>query len=133
MSNHSPASTFIIDKNYSSDYDLCKKLNETLNSLLYVKKVTKKELLLKKGTVCKEIYFIQKGAVKQSYISNEEEFVQNLFFEGNIIFPFHSFFNHIAVDYSLEVLEDSHILVLSYNHFQKLCDAHTGFKGFFVK
>lgn len=127
MPNNLPPSSFLMDKNYYSEYNFCKKMNKTLNSLVYVKKIKKKEHLLTDGSVCKNIYFIKKGAVKQYYLSDGKQFIQNFFFEGDIASHFSSFLSQTTSDCCLEALEDSVVLVLNYHNFRKTCEMHPEF------
>ena len=65
-------------KSCPTNFELCMQMQEALKPFLYVKKVKKKETLLTEGYICKTIYFVRKGAVKQYYLSDGKEFIQNL-------------------------------------------------------
>jgi len=122
--HHTPFSN---GKNNSSNAEFCHKMQAILEPFLQVKKVKKKELLLMDGNTCKNIYFIQKGAIKQYYLSEGKEFIQNFFFEGKMASHFNSFLSQTTSDCYLEALEDCHVLVLSYHNFQKICVKHPEF------
>ncbi len=116
-------------KNYfsSPQMTLCKKIQEALKPFLYIRKVEKKETLLIAGDTCKNIYFVRKGAVKQYYITEDKEFIQNFFFEGNMACMFDSFLTQAPTNSYLEALEGSEFWVLSYHNFQKICEASPEF------
>jgi CRP-like cAMP-binding protein len=117
----------IIADKHDSHFESCQKLMTALDPFLYVKKVKKKETLLTEGYRCKNIYFVRKGAVKQYYISDGKEFIQNFYFEGNMASHFNSFLTQTISDSYLEAIEGTELLVLSYHNFQKICEASPQF------
>jgi CRP-like cAMP-binding protein len=127
MSKNLDNSTSSNSKKKSPNTEFCKKMLSILEPFLSVKKVKKKELLLIDGDTCKNIFFIQEGAIKQYYLSDGKEFIQNFFFEGNMASHFNSFLSQTASNCYLETLEDSHLLVLNYHNFQKICKNHPEF------
>jgi len=127
MSNNLHHSSPSTKKSHSSNSNFCQKMQAILEPFLSVKKVKKKEVLLMADNTCKNIYFIQKGAIKQYYLSDGKEFIQNFFFEGNMASHFNSFLSQTTSDCYLEALEDSDLFVLSYHNFQKACEAYPEF------
>ena len=89
-------------RKHLSNNELCNQMQEALKPFLHVKKVKKKETLLTEGYVCKTIYFVRKGAVKQYYLSDGKEFIQNFFFEGNMACLFDSFLTQTQSNSYLE-------------------------------
>jgi len=114
----------------SSQIELCKKIQAILKPFLSVQKVKKKEVLLMADNVCKNIYFVQQGAVKQYYISEGKEFLQNFFFEKNMACHFNSFLTQTSSNCYLEAIEDTDLLVLSYEDFQKTYETHPLFNEY---
>jgi CRP-like cAMP-binding protein len=108
-------------------FNLCKKLQEALKPFLYVKVVKKNQILLSESDTCKNIYFIQSGAIKQYYLSDGKEFIQNFYFEGNMACHFNSFLTQTSSNSYLEVLEGSELWVLSYHNFRKISEASPNF------
>jgi CRP-like cAMP-binding protein len=51
---------------------------EFLNKIFEIKTYDSKEILLKKGDVCKNIYFIEEGVVKTYFIDEDEKVIQAL-------------------------------------------------------
>ena len=114
--------------NSTSDRNnLSQRIMEALKPFLFVKTVKKQETLLMEGDVCNNIYFVQSGAVKQYYLSDGKEFIQNFFFEGNMACMFDSFLTQAPTNSYLEALEGSEFWVLSYHNFQKICEASPEF------
>ena len=116
--------------NATSDKNtLSERIMEALKPFLFVKTVKKQETLLMEGDVCKNIYFIQSGAIKQYYLSDGKEFIQNFFFEGNMASAFDSFLTQTTAESYLEALEGTELLVLSYHNFKAICTAKPEFSA----
>ena len=103
------------------------RMQEALKPFLFVKKVKKQETLLMEGDTCKNIYFVKSGAIKQYYISDGKEFIQNFYFDGHIASNFDSFLTQIPSDSYLEAIEGTELLVLSYFNFKTICSAKSDF------
>jgi CRP-like cAMP-binding protein len=129
IQSNSKYSSFLNNSN-SSQIELYGKMHAILKPYLHFKKVKKKETILMEGNTCKNIYFVQQGAVKQYYLSGGKEFIQNFFFEKNMACHFNSFLTQTASDCYLEVLEETYLLVLSYDNFQKICKTHPQFNEY---
>jgi CRP-like cAMP-binding protein len=117
----------IKNSNDHSHFDLCQKLMDALKPFLFVKKVKKKETLLMEGSVCRNIYFVKTGAVKQYYISEGKEFIQNFYFEGNMAAHFNSFLTQTESESYLEALEGTELWVMSHHNFERICAASPDF------
>jgi CRP-like cAMP-binding protein len=120
--------TFKINETFNRK-NLSQRIIETLSPFLYVKKIKKQETLLMEGDVCKNIYFVQKGSVKQYYLSDGKEFIQNFFFEGNMAAAFDSFLTQTSAESYLEAIEGTEMLVLSYHNFKAICNAKPEFSA----
>ncbi len=118
--------------NINATYDnnnFSQRIMEALKPFLFEKTVKKQETLLMEGDVCKNIYFVKSGAVKQYYLSEGKEFIQNFFFEGNMASAFDSFLTQTAAESYLEAIEGTELLVLSYHNFKVICSAKPEFNA----
>jgi CRP-like cAMP-binding protein len=113
------------DTNYH--IQLCKKLQEALQPFLYKKTYQKNEVLLNEGTTCSNIYFVRSGAIKQYYLSDGKEFIQNFFFEASMACHFNSFLTQTPSSSFLEVLEGSELWILSFHNYKKISEASPKF------
>jgi CRP-like cAMP-binding protein len=111
----------------STPIEFAQRMQEALKPFLFVKKIKKQEILLMEGDNCKNIYFVKSGAVKQYYISDGKEFIQNFYFEGNMASHFNSFLTQIPSDSYLEAIEGTELLVLSYHNFKAICSIRSDF------
>jgi len=59
------------------------------------KMLKKKEMLLEKGRICKNIFFIEKGLIRCFYLLNEKEVSSWFMKEGDVIISVESFFKQL--------------------------------------
>jgi len=111
----------------SNHFQLCKKIQDTLRPFLYIKVVKKNEIILTEGNTCKSIYFIRSGSIKQYYISDGKEFIQNFYFEGHMASHFNSFLTQKPSNSYLEAMQGSELWILSYHNFKKIESASPRF------
>ena len=134
----------IIQKSLESEKYFQKKdlpILEKIAALLFSKKFKKKEIILREGQVCKEIYYVKKGLLRV-YIINDGKEVNTWFVkEGDFITSIGSFHYQLPSDHYIDAVEDSEIIsikkstlefIVRNNHkaalfamnelFNKLCD-----------
>ncbi|MDC0230919.1 Crp/Fnr family transcriptional regulator [Aureispira] len=111
----------------SIHFQLCKQIQDTLSPFLYIKIVKKNEIILSEGNTCKSIYFIRSGSIKQYYISDGKEFIQNFYFEGHMASHFNSFLTQTPSNSYLEAMQGSELWILSYHNFKKIESASPRF------
>lgn len=101
---------------------------EILKPFLQLKIIKKNEVMLQENQTCKNIYFIQAGAVKEYSLDKDgREFIVHFYFEGNMACQFDSFLSESPSSTYLEALEGSVFWVLSYHDFKKVCEATANF------
>lgn len=93
-------------------------------SILKIEKVKKKTRLVEFGSICRKIYFVEKGSVRLYYYKDGEEVCGNFFFENELAGSFESFIEQKASLQILETLEDSIFITFSYEEHQKLYEKH---------
>lgn len=97
--------------------DECK---ERLFSILKLKEVPRKELLLRAGHICQHIYFIQKGLLRCFYYKNDAEICSWFMKEGDVIVSVESFFKQAISYESIQALEDCELYYISYKELQQI-------------
>lgn len=133
-----------IEKTLESDKYFQKKdlpILEKIVSLLFSKKYKKKEIILREGQICKEIYYVKKGLLRV-YLINDGKEVNTWFVkEGDFITSIGSFHKQLPSDHYIDAIEDSEVItikkttldfIVKNNHkaalfainelFSKLCD-----------
>ena len=68
--------------------------------------------ILSAGEVCKYIYYIHTGLVRQSYVHNKKEVTEYLGVDGNIIMSIQSLFEEIPTKQDITALENTYIFAL---------------------
>lgn len=112
-----------LSKNAESDF-LSK-----LKSISY----KKGELITKEGQICRHLYFINVGLVKQYYYHNDRLFVLRFFSENNIFTSLDSFLKQSPADFMTVALEDTSITYIDYEDVQELAKNHHCFETFLRK
>ena len=80
--------------------------------------IPKKDFILKKGHICFNIYFIQKGLARCFYIKDDKEISSWFMNEGDVIVSVESFFKQVVSYESIQALEDCEMYYLSYADLQ---------------
>ena len=97
---------------------------EKFSGLLFEKSFDKKACLTEEGGQCNYIYFILEGSA-YSYITDKkgDKHVIQFALEGYWISDLYSFYSGRESIYTIEMLENSRVLVLNKENFQKACDS----------
>lgn len=93
---------------------------DLFRSLLTVKELKKKELLLRSGENCRNIYFINSGCIRYYYLVDGEEKTAQFFFENGWYTDYESFLSGDPSENFIEAIEDTELLCLEKNALQKL-------------
>lgn len=87
------------------------------------KRMLKRQFLLQEGDVCRELAFIEKGALYSFAVDSKgNQHVIRFAFEGWWMANLQSFFTSEPTRLNIEVLEDSELLVLDRKNHEKLLD-----------
>jgi CRP-like cAMP-binding protein len=86
-------------------------LVEKLASFLFIKKIKKKELLLREGEVNDRMFYVQKGLLRVYFINDDGKEINTWFVkEGEFVYACHSFHFQIPSEEYIEAMEDSEIM-----------------------
>ncbi len=85
---------------------------DTLESILKLKKYAKGEMILKEGEVCENIYYIDKGLIRQFYYKNNKEVTEHIGADGEIFMCIESLFKEEPTLLQVEALETSSIYII---------------------
>lgn len=87
------------------------------------KRMLKRQFLLQKGDVCRELAFVEKGALCSYTVdSSGNKHVIRFAFDGWWMANLHSFFTGKPTRLNIEVMEDSELLVLDRKNHEKLLE-----------
>jgi CRP-like cAMP-binding protein len=84
------------------------------SSMLQVKEIKKKSIILSEGNICKEVFFINKGLLRIFFVDNNgEEKTFHFALENTFATDYKSFLKEIPSNYSIQAMEDTQVLVMS--------------------
>ena len=93
---------------------------DALSTILRPMKFHKGDTILSEGTVCRALYFVEKGMVRQYYYKNSKDVTEHFSFEGRIVFCIDSFLKQEPSRLIVEALENSVLYAIPYNKLQRL-------------
>ncbi|MFC0182885.1 cAMP-binding domain of CRP or a regulatory subunit of cAMP-dependent protein kinases [Pseudarcicella hirudinis] len=96
------------------------RIQEVLSGLIEEVHLPKKHLLFEQGSICKDLYFIEKGAARIFYVKDGKDVTTSFGFEGRIVSAFDSIFSRNPSNYNIELLEDSKIYKLHFPDVENL-------------
>ena len=88
--------------------------------VISIRKFDKKELLTRTGEVENYFNFIVKGLIRKYYKKGREEINTQISFEGHIIHSQESFHSRTPSEYSVETIEPSTVVSITYNDLESL-------------
>ena len=94
---------------------------EDSKSYFHIVNLKKGELLLEKGTVCKQMSFVNQGSLRTFYVNNKAEEITHCFrTEGTFVSAYRSFILQEPSVLSIIALEEVELIGIDYNQLQKL-------------
>jgi CRP-like cAMP-binding protein len=85
---------------------------DVLESILVPMKFQKGEIILREGEICKNIYWVAKGLVRQFYYKNEKELTEYMATEDNIVMSIESLFKEQPSSQQIAALEPTVLFAL---------------------
>ena len=80
---------------------------EALSTILRPMKFQKGDTILREGAVCRALYYVDRGMVRQYYYKNKKDVTEHFYFEGRIVFCIESFLKQEPSRLIVEALENS--------------------------
>ena len=85
-----------------------------LQKVIGEKKLSKRDVLLRSGHVCREIYFVESGLLRCFYRKRETEISSWFMKEGDVMMSIESFYQQKPSYESIQALEDCSLYYLDY-------------------
>ena len=85
---------------------------DVLEGILVPLKYQKGEIILREGEICKNIYWVAKGLVRQFYYKNEKELTEYMATEDNIVMSIESLFKEQPSSQQIVALEPTILFAL---------------------
>ncbi|MEO1260788.1 MAG: Crp/Fnr family transcriptional regulator [Bacteroidota bacterium] len=93
-----------------------------MQSYCSTKAIKKKEIVLREGQFCDQLFFVEKGLMYSYQVTNDlDNQVTQIAYEDFWISDLYSFFSKKPAIYHIKALEDSHIVCISRDNFEKAC------------
>ncbi|WP_294296196.1 Crp/Fnr family transcriptional regulator [uncultured Chryseobacterium sp.] len=111
----------ILAKHIRQKVDLSEQDMVLLKTFFVQKRLGKKQYLLREGEICNYLTFVSRGILK-SYASDEkgQDRISLFAFEGWWISDFNSFINREKARLSIDAIEDSELLLISFDDYERL-------------
>lgn len=93
---------------------------EMFEGLLHPIHISKNDFLIREGSVCSIVGFVQTGVLRAFIKKEDKEFNNGFFFKDSIISAYTSFLTQTPASGSIQALEDSTLLCISYRQLQEL-------------
>lgn len=105
----------------NSIVSLTEEEEELFKHFFLEKKFRKKQYLAQQGEPCRYIYFVMEGALK-AYITDEKgnNTIMQFAIEGWWVTENNSFFTGAPSIYNIDAIEDSHVLMLTLENYEKM-------------
>lgn len=93
---------------------------DILESILVPMKFAKGDMILKEGEVCRNIYFIDKGLVRQFYIKHGKEVTEHIGDDRSVFMCIESLFREVPTQLQVEALEATVVYALPKDQLEKV-------------
>lgn len=99
---------------------LSPQLRNTLNEMLTEKRIKEGDYILKEGSVCNKICFVEKGLFGCFYPAEKKDVASWFMMQGDVFISVSSFFDQAISRESIIALEDSVVWYVTYNEYVHL-------------
>jgi CRP-like cAMP-binding protein len=106
---------------------------DELSSILIPVKFAKNDCVLREGDVCKYLYFIAKGMLRQYYYKNKKDVTEHISYEGHIVFCIESFLQQVPSRLMVETLEPTIVYLIPYDKLEQLTETSREIEVFYRK
>ncbi|KAF2328122.1 Crp/Fnr family transcriptional regulator [Flavobacterium ginsenosidimutans] len=97
-----------------SEWEQCK-------SMFKLKRIRKKEIILSKGEISREIYFVAKGILRIYFVDeNDDEKTFHFSLENTFATDYESFLKQTSADFYIQALENTTVIVITFEMLQFL-------------
>lgn len=97
-----------------------------LSEVIVVRKIKKKQIVVDNGQICRYMFFVHKGLLRQFYFKNKREVTEHFTCEGNIAYCIESIFRKEPSRLMMETLENSELCLIPYSTLVELSLLYKG-------
>ena len=103
-------------------YPLSSESLDALSSILIPMKYAKGDVILREGDVCKYLYFIDKGLVRQYYFKGGKEVTEHISYEKRMVICIESFLKQVPTTLIVEALEPTLVYLVPHDRLEMLTE-----------
>ena len=85
---------------------------DVLESILVPRKYAKNEMILREGEVCRDIFYLDRGLIRQFYFKKGKELTEHLGIDHSIFMCIESLFREEPTKLQVQALEPSYVFAL---------------------
>ena len=100
---------------------------DQLTAIITPVKLTRGQLAVQYGDICRNIYYVQRGLVRQVYVKNGKECTEHISYEGGIVMCIESLFNETPSTLAVEALEPTTLYAIPYKEYMELAQVTFNF------
>ncbi|MBO9565367.1 MAG: Crp/Fnr family transcriptional regulator [Niastella sp.] len=110
----------ILLRHLESIHPLSDELREYLLNHVRCREITKRDYLLKAGSVSRHVCFIVSGLLRCFYVKNDSDAEVSSWFmkEGDVVFSIESFYTQTPSYESIQALEDTQVFYISFEELE---------------
>ncbi|MBL4605833.1 MAG: Crp/Fnr family transcriptional regulator [Flavobacteriaceae bacterium] len=105
-------------------------LAEDFQSIMVYKKYSKHHILHESGTICNHIYIIISGIARVFYYKEDKDITCHFAAEQETITTIDSFIQRKKSKYTIELMEDTELFVISHTDLENLFRSHPKYEHF---
>ena len=106
---------------------------EALSDILVPFKYAKGDVVLPEGDICRHMYFVDRGMVRQYYYKGGRDVTEHFSYEGRIVVCIESFLKQEPSRLIVEALENSRLYGIPYDALHELADRNKEIELLFRK
>lgn len=106
---------------------------DALESILVPMKFAKGEIILREGEVCRDIYYLDKGLIRQFYFKNDKELTEHLGEDYTIFMSIESLFREQPSRFQIEALEASVVYAMPKDKLERISLHHVNIQMMYRK
>lgn len=91
-----------------------------LSDIIYARKFKKGEIILKEGDVCRSMFIVEKGLLRQYYFKHDRDLTEHISYEDGLIICIESYFRDEPTRIIIEALENAIIWEIPKDKFETL-------------
>jgi len=100
---------------------LSQELQNYLMRILICERFKKGQIIVRKGQVCRRIYFVESGITRNFYFAERKEINSWLQKEGDYVIVVKSFLSQLPAEESIQALEDCIVWSITYAQLEEVC------------